>query len=43
MKYFFRRKFLEAADVLLIESGSRDVARRGLGGIRKIFPRARYH
>ena len=43
MKYFFRRKFPEAADVLLIESGSPDVARRALGGIRKILPRARYH
>ena len=43
MKYFFRRKFPGAADVLLIESGSPEVARRALGGIRQIFPRARYH
>jgi len=43
VKYFFRRKFPGAADVLLIESGSPEVARRALGGMRQIFPRARYH
>lgn len=43
MKYFFRRKFPGAADVLLIESGSPEVARRALGKIREHFPDARYH
>jgi len=43
MKYFFRRKFPDADDVLVIESGSPEVARRALGGIRDIFPRARVH
>lgn len=43
MRYFFRRKIPVARDVLLIESGSPEVARRALEGVRKIFPRARYH
>ena len=43
MKYFFRRKFPGADDVLLIESGSPEVARRALGRIRALFPNARYH
>jgi len=43
MKYFFRRKFPGAADALLIESGSPEVARRALRGIREILPGARYH
>ncbi|MBI2818290.1 MAG: hypothetical protein HYX72_15265 [Acidobacteria bacterium] len=43
MRYFFRRKIPDAADVLLIESGSPDVARRALERIRTIFPSARYH
>ncbi|MBI4458678.1 MAG: hypothetical protein HY648_01300 [Acidobacteria bacterium] len=32
-----------ASDVLVIESGSPEVARRALAGIRRIFPGARYH
>jgi len=43
MKYFFRRKFPGADDVLLIESGSPEVARRALVRIRALFPNARYH
>jgi len=43
MKYFFRRRFPGADDVLLIESGSPEVARRALVRIRDHFPRARYH
>ena len=43
MKYFFRRKIPVAGDILFMESGSPEVARRALEGIRKIFPRARYH
>ena len=43
MKYFFRRKVPQAADVLLIESGSPDVRRRALEKVLKIFPGARYH
>ena len=43
MKYFFRRKAPEAADILLIESGSPDVRRRALEKILKIFPSARCH
>lgn len=43
MKYFFRRKFPGADDVLLIESGSPEVARRAVGKIREHFPGARYH
>ncbi len=43
MKYFFRRKIPTARDILLMESGSREVARQALESIRKIFPHARYH
>ena len=43
MKYFLRRKIPVARDVLVIESGSPEVARRALGGIRRIFPDAQYH
>lgn len=43
MKYFFRRRIPDAADVLLIESGSPAVARRAIERIRSIFPSARYH
>ncbi|MCH8265899.1 MAG: hypothetical protein IH846_00090 [Acidobacteria bacterium] len=43
MKYFFRRKVPQAADILLIESGSPDVQRRALESILKLFPNARYH
>jgi hypothetical protein len=43
MKYFFRRKIPRGDDVLLIESGSRDVALRAISNIRNIFPGARYH
>ena len=43
MRYFFRRKIPNAEDILLIESGSPEVARRALAGIRAIFPAARYH
>ena len=43
MKYFFRRKVPQAADVLLIESGSPDVRRRALEKVLKIFPGVRYH
>lgn len=43
MRYFFRRTIPAAKDVLLIESGSPEVALQALEGIRKIFPRARYH
>ena len=43
MKYFFRRRFPGADDVLLIESGSPEVARRALVKIREHFPQARYH
>lgn len=43
MRYFFRRKIPVAEDILLIESGSPEVARRALAAIRAIFPAARYH
>ena len=43
MKYYFRKKVPLAHDVLFIESGSPKVTRRALGGIRQIFPGARYH
>ncbi|MBI1956214.1 MAG: hypothetical protein HYS38_07445 [Acidobacteria bacterium] len=43
MKYFFRKKVPLAHDVLFIESGSPEVTRRVLEGIRQIFPDARYH
>lgn len=43
MRYFFRSRIPDAADVLLIESGSPQVARRALKRIRLIFPGARYH
>ena len=43
MKYFFRRKLPSTVDILLMESGSPEVARRALAGIRKVFPSARYH
>ncbi len=43
MRYFFRRKIPAATDVLLIESGSPEVAQRALQRIRGIFPGARYH
>ena len=43
MKYFFRKKVPLAHDVLFIESGSPEVTRRALEGIRQIFPGARHH
>ena len=43
MRYFFRRKVPQAGDILLIESGSRQVSTRALEGIKRIFPQARYH
>src|SRR3990172_1686617 len=43
MKYFLRGKIPAARDVLVIESGSPEGTRRALGGIRRIFPDARYH
>ncbi len=43
MKCFFSRKIPLARDVLLLESGSPEVARRAVGEIQKIFPGARYH
>lgn len=43
MKYFLRRKIPVVHDVLFIESGSREVTRRAVEGIRQIFPGARYH
>ena len=42
MRYFFG-SFPGSRDVLLIESGSRDVGARVLGKIRAFFPDARYH
>jgi hypothetical protein len=43
MRYFFRRKIPAASDILMIESGSPEVARRALERIRNLFPGARYH
>ncbi|MBI4461180.1 MAG: hypothetical protein HY648_14125 [Acidobacteria bacterium] len=43
MKYFFRTTIPSVHDVLLIESGSPKVVERSLGGVRRIFPGARYH
>lgn len=43
MKYFFSRKVPSAQDILLMESGSPEVARTALEGIRKMFPSARCH
>ncbi len=43
MKYFFRTKIPAASDVLIMESGSPEIARRALDGFRKIFPDARFH
>jgi hypothetical protein len=43
MKYFFRRRVPVADDVLFLESGSPEVARRVLERIRKLLPDARYH
>lgn len=43
MKYFFRHKTPAARGVLLMESGSPEVSRRALEGIRQIFPQARFH
>src|SRR5579884_1871662 len=43
MKDFFRRRVPVPGDILLIESGSPDVALRATAGIRKFFPKARFH
>ena len=43
MKGFFRGAVPPARDILLIESGSREVFRRALEGIRRSFPEARLH
>jgi len=43
MKYVLKRKIPEASDILLMESGSPEVARRALESIRRTFPDARYH
>jgi hypothetical protein len=43
MKYFFRRRIPKAGDILLMESGSPEVARRALEGIRNLFPGASFH
>src|SRR5262245_51166616 len=43
MKFFFTPRIPVVSDVLLMESGSQEVARRALEGIRTIFPSARFH
>lgn len=43
MKYFFRRRIPATSDILMIESGSPEVAQRALARIRTLFPDARYH
>lgn len=40
---FFQSAVPPARDILLIESGSQDIFRRGLAGIRRTFPEARLH
>jgi hypothetical protein len=43
MKYFFRRRIPAAQDVLLMESGSPEVAQRALPGMKVLFAEARFH
>lgn len=43
MKYFFRRKIPATSNILMIESGSPEVARRALERIRNLFPDSCYH
>lgn len=43
MRYFFRKKVPAARDVLIIESGSPEVTGRAMAGLRKLFPKARFH
>ncbi|MBI4480690.1 MAG: hypothetical protein HY651_11765 [Acidobacteria bacterium] len=43
MKGFFRGAVPPARDILLIESGSEEIFRRALEGIRRSFPEARLH
>ncbi|MBI3933221.1 MAG: hypothetical protein HY316_00925 [Acidobacteria bacterium] len=43
MNGFFRNAVPPARDILLIESGSQDIFRRALEGIRRLFPEARLH
>jgi hypothetical protein len=43
MKGFFQAASPSARDILLIESGSQEVSRRGLEGIRRTFREARLH
>ena len=43
MKYFFNTRVPAPTDILVLESGPRDVAAQALRGIRALFPQARYH
>ena len=43
MKYFFSPRVPAPTDILVLESGPREVAAKALQGIRAMFPRARYH
>ena len=43
MKYFLHSAVPPTQDILLLESGSQDIFRRGLANIRRTFPEARLH
>ena len=43
MRYFFSKKVPAAKDVLIIESGPPEVTGRAMAGLRKLFPKARFH
>ena len=43
MKYFFSARVPAPTDILVLESGPREVAAQALRGIRAMFPQARYH
>ena len=43
MRFFFRNKVPAATNVLIIESVPPEVTGRAMAGLRKLFPKARFH